>query len=78
MALVDNLKWCYATKRMNRQTVPQEKLDYILEAARFALSSSGFQPYMIFVISDRQSVFVQSKSDYRLFPFIDLGCVGQL
>ncbi|MFT3901741.1 MAG: NAD(P)H-dependent oxidoreductase [Niabella sp.] len=54
MALVENLKWRYATKKMNGQTVPKEKLDYILEAARLAPSSSGLQPYRIFVISDRQ------------------------
>lgn len=54
MALIDNLKWRYATKKMNGQTVPQEKLDYILEAARFAPSSSGLQPYQIFVISNRK------------------------
>jgi len=54
MALNDDLQWRYATKKMNRQTVPAEKLDYILEAARLAPSSSGLQPYRIFVISDRE------------------------
>ncbi|MBB5282322.1 nitroreductase [Rhabdobacter roseus] len=38
---------------MNGQPVPKEKLDYILEAARFAPSSSGLQPYRLFVISNR-------------------------
>ncbi len=52
MTLIDHLKWRYATKKMNGQRVPQEKLDYILEAARFAPSSSGLQPYRIFVISN--------------------------
>ncbi len=56
MALLENLKWRYATKKMNGQRVPQEKLDYILEAARFAPSSSGLQPYKIFVISDREKL----------------------
>jgi len=54
MTLVDNLKWRYATKKMNGQKVPKEKLDYILEAARFAPSSSGLQPYRIFVISNKE------------------------
>ena len=53
MTLVDNLQWRYATKKMNGQIVPQEKIDYILEAARLAPSSSGLQPYRIFVISNR-------------------------
>ncbi len=56
MALLEDLKWRYATKKMNGQTVPKEKLDYILEAARFAPSSSGLQPYRIFVISDRKKL----------------------
>lgn len=54
MALLDNLKWRYATKKMNGQAVPKEKLDYILEAARLSPSSSGLQPYRIFVISNKE------------------------
>ena len=53
MSLVENLNWRYATKKMNGAIVPQEKLDYILEAARLAPSSSGLQPFEILVISDR-------------------------
>ena len=52
MALLDDLKWRYATKKMNGQKVPKDKLDYILEAARLAPSSSGLQPYQIFVITN--------------------------
>lgn len=54
MALIEDLKWRYATKKMNGNTIPAEKLDYILEAARLAPSSSGLQPYRIFVISNRE------------------------
>jgi len=53
MQLIEDLNWRYATKKMNGQTVPQEKLDYILEAARLSPSSSGLQPYEIFVISNK-------------------------
>ncbi|SDG17675.1 nitroreductase family protein [Epilithonimonas hungarica] len=53
MALIEDLKWRYATKKMNGQKIPKEKLDYILEAARLAPSSSGLQQYKIIVISDR-------------------------
>ena len=53
MNLVEDLQWRYATKKMNGKTIPQEKLDYILEAARLAPSSSGLQPYKIFVISNK-------------------------
>lgn len=50
-ALLEDLHWRYATKSMNGETVPQDKLDYIVEAARLAPSSSGLQPYQVFVIS---------------------------
>lgn len=53
MSLIENLQWRYATKKMNGNTVPKEKLDYILEAARLAPSSSGLQQYKIIVISDK-------------------------
>ncbi|WP_424495318.1 NAD(P)H-dependent oxidoreductase [Salinimicrobium sp. GXAS 041] len=53
MSLVEDLQWRYATKKMNGKKVPQEKIDYILEAARLAPSSSGLQPYKIIVITDK-------------------------
>lgn len=56
MSLIDDLKWRYATKKMNGQPVAEDKLNYILEAARLAPSSSGLQPYKIFVISDREKL----------------------
>ena len=53
MALLEDLKWRYATKKMNGQIVPEDKANYILEAARLAPSSSGLQPYQIFVIKNK-------------------------
>lgn len=53
MALLADLKWRYATKKMNGQTVPEDKLNYILEAARHAPSAFGLQPYQIFVITNQ-------------------------
>lgn len=52
MSLVENLNWRYATKAMNGAVVPQEKVDYILEAAHLAPSSSGLQPFKIIVVTD--------------------------
>jgi len=52
MSLLEDLQWRYATKKMNGAIIPQEKLDYILEATRLAPSSSGLQPYKVIVISD--------------------------
>lgn len=52
MNVIQNLKWRYATKAMNGQTVPQEKVEYILEAIRLSASSSGLQPYEVLVVTD--------------------------
>ena len=54
MELIEALNWRYATKKMNGRVVPQEKINYILEAARLAPSSSGLQPYQIFVITNKE------------------------
>lgn len=54
MELLKSLEWRYATKKMNGNVVPQEKVDYIIEAARLAPSSSGLQPYQIFVITYKE------------------------
>lgn len=54
MQVLENLNWRYATKSMNGKSVPQEKVDYILEAARLSASSSGLQPYEILVITDQE------------------------
>lgn len=52
MNVLQNLKWRYATKAMNGATVPQEKVDYILDAIQLSASSSGLQPYEVLVITD--------------------------
>jgi len=54
MNINELLHWRYATKKMNGEAVPQEKVDYILEAARLAPSSSGLQPYSVFVITNKE------------------------
>ncbi|WP_026628247.1 NAD(P)H-dependent oxidoreductase [Dyadobacter alkalitolerans] len=53
--LIEDLNWRYAAKRMNGQTIPQEKLDTILEAIKLSPSSVGLQPYNIVVISDQDT-----------------------
>lgn len=52
MNITDALNWRFATKRMNGEKVPQDKLERIIEAARLAPSSYGLQPYSVFVIED--------------------------
>ena len=60
MELLDKLKWRYATKAMNGQKVPQEKIDNIIEAISLAPTSSGLQPFEVLVITN-QAVKEQIK-----------------
>jgi nitroreductase/dihydropteridine reductase len=51
--LLNTLQWRYATKKMDpAKTVPQDKVERILEAARLAPTSSGLQPFEIIVVTD--------------------------
>ena len=51
--LTELLNWRYATKKMNAdKAVPQDKLDAIIEAVRMAPTSSGTQPFELFVIAN--------------------------
>jgi len=52
MSVLNNLKWRYATKRMNGQKVPAEKLENILDAIQLAPTSIGMQPFTVLVIED--------------------------
>lgn len=52
MELINALNWRYATKKMNGQVVPEEKVKTILEAARLAPTSSGLQPFSVLLITD--------------------------
>ncbi|MCG8893297.1 NAD(P)H-dependent oxidoreductase [Tenacibaculum finnmarkense] len=54
MELLDTLKWRYAAKAMNGKKVSEEKIARILEAARLAPTSSGLQPFEIFVIKNQE------------------------
>ena len=52
--LLDKLQWRYATKKMDpAKAVPQDKVDRIVEAARLAPTSSGLQPFEIFVVTSK-------------------------
>lgn len=54
MSLIEALNWRYATKKMNGQTVPQEKVDQIVAAAHLAPTSSGLQPFKVIVVSNSE------------------------
>lgn len=66
MELLKSLEWRYATKKMNGNKIPQEKLNTILESIRLAPSSYGLTPYNIIVVESDE---VKSK----LLPV----CYGQ-
>ena len=55
MSFLDKLNERYATKAMNGDVVPQEKIDNILEAIRLAPTSSGLQPFEVFVITNDET-----------------------
>ena len=54
MELIEKLKWCYATKAMNGNKVSQGKIDNILEAISLAPTSSGLQPFEVYVITNQE------------------------
>lgn len=53
MELLESLQWRYATKKMNGNKIPQDKLERILEATRLAPSSYGLTPYNVIVVEDQ-------------------------
>jgi nitroreductase/dihydropteridine reductase len=54
MELLEKLKWRYAAKAMNGQKVPQEKIENIIEAISLTPTSSGLQPFEVFVITNQE------------------------
>jgi len=52
-SLLEHLNWRYATKKMDpAKAVPQDKVDAIVEAIRMAPTSSGTQPFELFVVTN--------------------------
>ncbi len=54
MSIIDALNWRYATKRMNGNVIPKEKLDRIFKAISLSPSSFGLQPYSVIVIDNKE------------------------
>jgi len=53
MQLIQNLKWRYATKKMDAsKKVSQQNIDYVKEAVQLSASSYGLQPYKILEIKN--------------------------
>ena len=61
--LIEQLNWRYATKKMDpSKTVPQEKLDIIIEAIRLAPTSSGTQPFELIVVTNPEKLAAIQKA----------------
>lgn len=52
--VLELLNWRYATKKMNKEEVAEEKVERIIEAARLAPTSSGLQPFEVMVITNQE------------------------
>jgi len=52
MNFLESLEWRYATKRMNGEQIPDQKLKNILDAVQLAPSSFGLTPYNVIVLQD--------------------------
>ena len=64
MSLLDDLQWRYAAKHLNGTPVPQADVYYIVEAARMAPTSSGLQPFHVFVIRNADLLAQLSQCVY--------------
>lgn len=71
MSFIQKLKERYATKAMNGEVVPQEKIDNILEAIRLAPTSSGLQPFEVFVITNAEIKSQIRKIAWNQSPVTD-------
>jgi nitroreductase len=52
--LLTALEWRYATKKMNGDKIPQDKLERILHATKLSPSSYGLTPYSVIVVEDQK------------------------
>ena len=75
MKLIDALQWRYATKKMNGQKVPADKLNTILEATRLAPSSFGLTPYRIILVEDEATKKLMSPHCYNQPQIVESGAI---
>ena len=65
MQLLENLKWRYATKKMDAsKKVSEQNIDYIKEAVQLSASSYGLQPYKILEIKN-----LELRKELKLFSW---------
>jgi len=52
MNLIDKLNWRYATKKFSEGKVSAEELNQLISAINLSASSTGLQPYRIFIVEN--------------------------
>lgn len=73
MSLIDDLQWRHATKAYDpTKKVSQEDITKIVEAARLAPTSSGLQPFNVFVVENQE--IKQKLSEGSLNPECMIEC----
>jgi len=75
MNLIESLQWRYATKKMNGEKVPSDKLERILEAIKLAPSSYGLTPYTVLVIEDADTKAKLQPACYGQSQVVDSSAV---
>ena len=75
MELLNSLKWRYATKKMNGNKIPQDKLNTILEATKLAPSSYGLTPYQVVVVEDQETKQQLQAACYGQSQLVDSSAV---
>lgn len=66
------MNWRYAAKAMDPESaVPQDKVDAIVEAVRMAPTSSGTQPFELFVVSNAEVRTQLRAASYDQSPITD-------
>ena len=70
--LTERMNWRYAAKAMDPSSpAPQDKVDAILEAIRMAPTSSGTQPFEVFVVTNSEVRSQIRAAAYDQSPITD-------
>lgn len=54
MTLLKNLEWRYTTKKFSEKEVEQHKVNQIVEAINLSATSTGLQPFRLFVVKNKK------------------------
>lgn len=66
MYLHKHLEWRYATKKFSNKKVEQDKIDKIVEAINLSATSTGLQPFRLFVIENKKIQKVLREGSFNI------------